>query len=432
MSGGDGVESLRRARRPAGALGTVAALALGYVGIYLCCKNLAVAVPLLGRAFAASRGGIGRVASIGTAAYALGKVTLGPLIDRVGGRAGFLAVLLAVAVFGGVSALAPSLVLLTVAYGANRYAAAGGWPAIMKLVPTWFGAGRQATVVAVLSLSYVLGGVAATLLARQVLARGGGWRAVLGVPSLVLLAVGMVCAFAVRTGPLGPDSPGAANDQDHRDHRDRGGPPAILRAPWRVLLSRPQFLVVCALSFSLTLMRESFNTWSVDFLVSIQPTGSRSLSTAALQSTTFDLAGGLGILIMGVGYDRTPAGVRRWLIAGILGSLAAVLAILPGVAARAPASGVWLVAAVGLLVYGPYSLLAGVFAVESGGPAAAATAAAIVDAVGYLAGILAGEALGRVLDRGGYPLGFECLAAITALSALIALALKPPAELSTP
>jgi len=383
----------------------VAALAVGYVGVYLCRKNLAVAVPLLGRAFGANRGEIGRVASIGTAAYALGKLTLGPLIDRVGGRAGFLAVLFAVALFGGVSALAPSLVLLTVAYSANRYAGAGGWPAIMKLVPTWFGAGRQATVVAVLSLSYVAGGIAATLLARQVLAEGGGWRAVMGVPSLALLAIGIVCVFAVRAGPLAAGKSGAS---------------AIARAPWRVLLSRPQFLVVCALSFALTLMRESFNTWSVDFLVSIQRAGARSVSVAALQSTTFDLAGGLGILIMGASYDRTPARVRRWLIAGILGSLALLLALLPWAAARTPASAVWLVGAVGLLVYGPYSLLAGVFAVESGGAAAAATAAAIIDACGYLAGILAGEALGRVLDRGGYPLGFECLAAITALSALLA------------
>ena len=192
MSGGDLVDARARARLPAGARGTVAALAVGYVGVYLCRKNLAVAVPLLGRAFGANRGEIGRVASIGTAAYALGKLTLGPLIDRVGGRAGFLAVLFAVALFGGVSALAPSLVLLTIAYSANRYVGAGGWPAIMKLVPTWFGAGRQATVVAVLSLSYVAGGIAATLLARQVLAEGGGWRAVMGVPSLALLAIGIV------------------------------------------------------------------------------------------------------------------------------------------------------------------------------------------------------------------------------------------------
>jgi sugar phosphate permease len=416
MSAGDLVGPRRRAPR---ASGTVAALALGYVGVYLCRKNFSVAIPLLQQAFAVSRGEIGRVASIGTAAYALGKLTLGPLIDRVGGRAGFVVVLFAVALFGATGAAAPSLAWLTVAIGANRYAGAGGWPAIMKLVPTWFQSGRG-KVVAVLSLSYVLGGVAATLLARQVLALGGGWRAVMGVPSLALGAIAIVGALVVRAGPFGTEARPAAGE----------GPVAktIGPAPWRVLLARPQFLIVCALSFSLTLVRESFNTWSVDFLMTIQRPGAHSLSAAALQSTTFDLAGGVGVLLMGWSYDRTRAGARRWLIGGILASLAAILALLPGVASRLPGSGAWLVGAVGLLVYGPYSLLAGVFAVDSGGLAAAATAAAIIDAVGYLSGVLSGEALGRLLDRGGYPLGFQCLAAIAAASALLALALKPQAR----
>ena len=107
----------------------VAALALGYVGIYLCRKNLAVAVPLLGHAFGASRGEIGRIASVGTAAYAIGKLTLAPLVDRVGGRAGFLAALVFVALFGAAGAAAPSLALLTLAYAANRFAGAARKPA---------------------------------------------------------------------------------------------------------------------------------------------------------------------------------------------------------------------------------------------------------------------------------------------------------------
>jgi sugar phosphate permease len=397
------------AGRGAPAFATIAALAVGYVGVYLCRKNLAVAMPLLRDAFGASRAEVGMISTISTAAYALGKATLGPLVDRVGGRRGFIAVLLAVAIFGGAGAAMPSLTLLTLTYSANRFAGAGGWGAMMKLVPTWFDSGRG-KVIAALSLSYVLGGGAATLLASRIVAHGGGWRAVMGAPSLVLLPIALVCALVVRPGPLTPQG-GAAT--------------AASRGTWKQLLARPQFLVVCALSFSLTLMRESFNTWSVDFLASVQPAGARSLSAAGLQSTAFDLAGGLSILIMGAAYDRTPQPLRRWLIAGILALLAVLLAVAPAAAMRVPTSGAWLLAAVGLLVHGPYSLLAGVFALEYGGVAAAATAASIIDAVGYLASILAGAALGRLLDIGGYTLGFGCLAAITAASAVIALMLKP-------
>ena len=206
--------------------------------------------------------------------------------------------------------------------------------------------------------------------------------------------------------------------------REGGGPLAATIA----LLKRPQFVVVCALSFTVTLMRESFNTWSVDFLISIQG-GAPSLATAALQSTGFDLAGVISIVAAGYAYDRIDPRRRGWWMAGTLAVLAGVIAVLPHAAAARPVHGAVLVGAIGLLVYGPYSLLAGALAVESGGAEQAATAAGIIDGAGYLAGALAGAALGRVLDVGGYSLGFHILAGITAISALIALALRPSAPL---
>jgi sugar phosphate permease len=177
----------------------------------------------------------------------------------------------------------------------------------------------------------------------------------------------------------------------------------------------------------LTLMRESFNTWSVDFLVSIQG-GTPSMMTAGLQSTGFDIAGGVSILAAGVAYDRVRPSHRRWMMAGCLGLLALVVLALPPVAAVSTAGAAVLVGVVGLLVYGPYSLLAGALAIESGGKEGAATAAGIVDGVGYVAGALAGSALGKLLDVGGYALGFRVLAGVTVVSAVIALGLRPPPE----
>ncbi|MCZ7635205.1 MAG: MFS transporter [Verrucomicrobia bacterium] len=65
----------------------LAALVLGYIGIYLCRKNFSVAVPLIREAFSLSKEQIGIVASASTLAYMIGKFTFGPLIDRFGGRA---------------------------------------------------------------------------------------------------------------------------------------------------------------------------------------------------------------------------------------------------------------------------------------------------------------------------------------------------------
>src|SRR4051812_20635765 len=82
----------------------VIALIVGYIGIYLCRKNLAVAVPLLQKAFGATKAQVGWIATIGTGAYAAGKLVNGPLVDRIGGRSGFLLALLAVALFGAAGA----------------------------------------------------------------------------------------------------------------------------------------------------------------------------------------------------------------------------------------------------------------------------------------------------------------------------------------
>jgi sugar phosphate permease len=89
------------------------------------------------------------------------------------------------------------------------------------------------------------------------------------------------------------------------------------------------------------------------------------------------------------------------------------------------------VGAIGFLVYGPYSLLAGALSVEIRGKEYVATVAGMVDGTGYLGGFLAGQQFGRLLDVGGYGLGFDCLAGLAAVSAVLSLFLysrKPQAQ----
>src|SRR5262249_38177511 len=183
----------------------VAALMAGYIGVYLCRKNLSVAVPLLQSDLHLSKQSVGWVASVSTIAYAGGKLVLGPVIDYIGGRAGFLAVLFGVAAFGALGALAPGVAVLTIVYSANRFVGAGGWPSMMKLVPTWFEPAPTGRVTAIRSGGSVAGGALATVFAGQVASlTGNSWRAVMGVPSLVLVVIAVACVFFVRSGPISP------------------------------------------------------------------------------------------------------------------------------------------------------------------------------------------------------------------------------------
>jgi sugar phosphate permease len=73
---------------------------------------------------------VGVMLSFGSLTYAIGKLTLGPVIDYLGGQASFSAFLAVCgAAFGGIS-VARGPAQLKWAWGAANYALAGAWGAI--------------------------------------------------------------------------------------------------------------------------------------------------------------------------------------------------------------------------------------------------------------------------------------------------------------
>ncbi len=401
-------------------LGTIV---VAYIGVYLCRKNLSVAVPVLQRTWGLTKSQVGVIESAGTFAYAFGKFFWGPVTDRVGGRASLLGSMVLVALFGAAGALAPSLLMLAVLYSTNRLFGSASWGAMVKLVPEWFAPKTMAFACGLLSLSYVFGGALASSFAGLV-ARltHESLPALLALPSLVLLVLALVCGWVLlRNRKPGPP-PGVSGKSPRFQFRhvvelfrDRG------------------FLAVLALSFTLTLLRETFNFWTVDFLRT-EGGNQVSVSGAALLSTRFDLCGVAGILLMGWIYGRLSIAARRGLLAAELGLLALLLAALPKFFHLGPGVMAAGVGAIGFLVYGPYSLLSGVLAVEVRGGEFTATVAGLVDGVGYVAGFLSGVCFGKLLMLGGYTLGFQVMAALTLVSALTCFLLyaKPPPALIGP
>ena len=411
---GNSTESVSRLR----AHSYVACLVLGYIGIYLCRKNFSVAIPLLQEDLGVSKAQLGMVTSVSTIAYMVGKVFWGPIVDTLGGRNGFLGSMILVAVFGAFGAFVPSILLLTIVYSANRLAGAAGWMSMVKLVPEWYGRTAMATAMAFLSLSFVFGGVCATLLAGQIFEWFGSWHAVMGVPSIVLLAIAAVCWIYIPNY----GSKSMTSKTSRASFLSQ-----IDLSKWTGLFANRRFLVVCGICFTLTLMREAFNVWTVDFLHEVASShdaaGEASLRDAAFRSTLFDLLGAAGIVSMGWVYDRVGHDLRRWVLFSIMASLAILLCFLnwfAGVSANAVALAVGVI---GFLVYGPYSLLAGVMSVEVSGKERAATVSGLVDAAGYLGGILSGVAFGKLVDEKGYSTGFVALALLAVVTAFLCLLL---------
>lgn len=394
-------------------------LVIGYIGVYLCRKNLGVAIPLIQEDLNVDKAQVGIIASVSTIAYAIGKVFWGPLVDRIGGKIGFLTSLTLVAIFCGLGGFAPTLGALVWMYSLNRFSGSGGWSGMVKQMPDWFPLRLMGKSMAVLSLSFVVGGVFAAFLAGEIaLWSNGNWRAVMGFPALVLLVIIIICAIMLPNPGKTSDTPETPSDTTT---------PLKKPEPTFALISlvtNRMFLVVCGLSFTLTLMRETFGTWSVDFLESLK-TGDlspESVKQSARLSALFDSFGFLGIILMGWVYDFLNDKTKRITLASLLGLLAIALLSINRIGENVGVvSAAWMIGAVGFLSYGPYSLLSGVMAVEIAGKGRAATVASWVDAVGYVAAILAGAGFGSLVDKFGYKGGFQVLAGLMIVSAVLSL-----------
>ena len=393
---------------PARAYGYLLTLVLAYVGVYLCRKNVSVAVPILQTDWGLNKEQVGLVGSISTFCYASGKFVFGPLTDRLGGRAALAGSMLLTALFGAAAAFSPSLLVLTILYSASRLCGSASWGAMLKLLPEWFPPVRMPLTCGILSLSFVFGGAIAVSFAGLIgRLTHDSWAAIIGLPSLVLILL------AAWTWAALPKAARKATQAEEPQPEDRFSS----RRVWELFQER-QFLVVVGLSFTLTLLRETFNFWTVDFIRT--EAGQRvSNSVAAYLATPFDLCGAAGILLTGWIFGRLhPRGRRRLVVAALL-ALSLLLAFLPVLFHL----GLWLLAvAIGLtgfLVYGPYSLLGGILSVEVRGKGYAATVSGIVDGTGYLAGFLSGVVFGRLVMLGGYRLGFEVMAGLTLLAAFL-------------
>jgi sugar phosphate permease len=410
---------------------TIALLALGYSGYYFCRSDLSVALPLLkadlnhsGVPINIATVRLGSIASAGVLAYALGKFVSGSLADLFGGRRNFLAGMAGAILFTLLFAIGGGFPIFTLAWIGNRLFQSAGWVGLVKVSSRWFSYSIYGTVMAVISLSYLFGDAASREVMALLLAAGMGWRGLFftGAGLLSLLFIANLILLretpqqrglpAPQTNPLNVyDDPAAKNKSTSTS----------LASILRPLIASKFFWMVCGLSLGTTLLRETFNLWTPTYFVDFV---GLSNADAASRSALFPLFGGVSVLLAGFMSDRLGLNGRSLVLFGGLASGTACLFLLAHVPGHAnPWLPVTIVTLIGFLLLGPYSYLAGAMSMDFGGDKGAATAAGIIDGVGYLAGVLSGDTMARVTVQYGWRNAFIALAVICGLTALIGLVL---------
>lgn len=396
---------------------TLALMVVGYAGYYVCRSNLSVATPDIIEEFG-SRGidkeAIGAIASLGTLFYAFGKFMGGSLADFLGGRRMFLfgmfGAIVCTMVFG-----AGGLPLFTLAWVINRLVQSTGWAGMVKITSKWFSYSAYGAVMGIVSLSFLFGDFFSRLYLGQLMKWGLGWRGIFLAAAATLAVIYLVNLFLLKETPkaIGEQEPEASPDNlfGKEGLEDRQTGLKELLAP---LLRNALFWVVCLLSLGFTLVRETFNTWTPQYLVEVYR---MDKGDAAMQSSLFPLFGGISVLLAGFLSDRLGRGGRAAIILfGLLLSLPGLLALGYARFESLPWLPVALLGAVAFMLIGPYSFLAGAISLDFGGKRGSATACGWIDGVGYLGGVFAGKGVGVVAQRYGWETAFLGLTGVALLS----------------
>ena len=401
---------------------TVVLLFSGYAAYYFCRSDLSVAMPLLidhlhvrGMSSNDAVVHLGTIASVGVLAYAVGKLFLTELGDMWGGRRSFTLGLGGAIGFTLLFASGGALPMFTIAWIGNRLTQSIGWAGLVKVCSKWFHYSSYGTIMGILSVSFLIGDAAARRSMGALIEHGYGWRALFyfaaGVAAFFLLAN----LFFLRESRVEAGYPEVeANPLNLFGESEEK--PRSLWALIKPLLSSRAFLFVCLLSLGCTIVRETFNTWTPVYFHSFF---GFSESSAASMSAVFPGIGAASVIITGWTSDKLGVTGRSiimfWGLTGTVVTLI-ILAVIP----HAKAASLVPVALVGVVAFcllGPYSYLAGAFALDFGGKQAGATSSGLIDGVGYLGGVLSGDTVARLAVKFGWHGVFFALAVVSALSA---------------
>lgn len=416
---GSGVARSLRLRQT----GTVLLLFGGYASLYFCRADLSVATPLLieelgrhGVSHGEAMVRMGSIASLGVLAYALGKLFLTGLGDFWGGRISFLIGLAGATVFTLMFTSGLSVTLFSIAWIGNRLTQSIAWAGLLKVSGKWFDYSSYGMIIGILSLSYLVGDAAARQWMGMLIEHGFGWRALFYFAAAtggLFLVVNFIFLRESRADAGYAEArPNPLSLFAGSESRPRGVGELLLP-----LVRSRAFLLVCLLSLGCTIVRETFNIWTPEYLHDYLRYSS---SDAARLSAIFPGVGVVSVLASGWLSDRLGVIGRSLILFVGLAATAAALLVLMTLRSGTPGSLLPLIAigTIAFCLLGPYSYLGGAFALDFGGKQAGAASSGIIDGVGYLGAVVAGDSVARVSAAFGWQGVFVALSAVSALAAL--------------
>ena len=386
---------------------------LVYAAFYFCRKNLSIALPALHSAAGLSDLALANIVFGYSLLYALGQFICGVLSDRFGPKKVVGAGLVLIVVGNLMMGLSAMPLWLLVFASLNGIGQATGWSGLVKMMASWFHASQRGIVMAWWSTNYVLGGFLATVFATWAIAQHWllpslGWRRGFLFPALVVLAVSIAFFLFADNAPL--DGHGAISVDRPRVTSSFRDFTALLRnrALWLVSISY----------FFLELCRYALIFWLPLYMVRRL---SYSLETSGYLASLYELVGVTGALLAGYISDRLMQSRRAPVSALMLIGFAVVSLLQTFFAGHGLMVTGFAISLLGMLTYGPDTLLSGAAAQDIGQVKSAATASGLIDGIGHLGSLFSPYLVVYLSQRYGWDSIFlvftvaACAAAATLL-----------------
>jgi sugar phosphate permease len=384
---------------------------LTYAGFYLCRKNISVEIPLLQRQMGYSTDQLAHMVFAFSLLYATGNFVFGILSDRFGARVVVGAGLFVVVGVNILLGLQSSLFLLTLLALVGGAGQATGWSGLVKTMACWFKQEERGVVMGWWGTNYVLGGFAATVIATFAATSHAffpslGWRRGFIFPAVLLFFIALIFVFGV---PNQPSDVGLADVEEEVRETPGHAYGAI-----RELLTHRALWVIGVMYFFLELTRYSFLFWLPLYMterLKYSPGG------AGYTSSLYELVGFLGAIVAGYASERLFQSRRFPVGCIMLCGLAAASLMQPYLASLGPVFNAVGISIIGIMTYGPDTLMSGAAAQDIGSARAAATASGFIDGIGHIGEIGSPFLVAYVTTRFGWDVLFYIFVALSLIGA---------------
>jgi len=369
---------------------------LAYAAFYFTRKAFSVAKLGIGEdpTFLLDKMAMANLDAIYLAAYAIGQFTWGILADRFGPRVvvlGGLLISAAAAVVMGSFATLPIFATCMLIQG---LAQSTGWSGLCKNLGSFFPAEQRGRVLGLWSSCYAFGGLVASPFAGWwAYTLIGTWHAAFFSSAAVVGVVAVLFFFLQRNKPEDVGLPAVEPEPELSVEAAYAQSQISVWEPLKEILRNRTVLVLGLSYFLLKPARYAILLWGPVIVFEQMPSVGKV--GAAIIPTSFELAGLLGPIMIGLASDKL-FGARR-MPACVISLLALTVSLALFMGALHTGSVLMVVAllfVMGLTLYGPDSMISGAAAIDFGTAKAGATAAGFVNGCGSVGAILGGLLLG--------------------------------------